>query len=113
MGILRGGQLKAVERISGLTRAEFRWVTLRLRDTGRLPSKLSAVPGVADVSVNGDTIRLRLNGDFDPLLRALNDNAEAFMGLLQTMPPILLQVFGAADVAVYAVMAGLNITANE
>ncbi|MAS34778.1 MAG: ABC transporter [Anaerolineaceae bacterium] len=73
VGILRHGELKAVERISSLTHAEFRWVTLRLRDTDHVASKLAGVPSVDDVEVNSDHIKLRLTGDFDPLLRAVQD----------------------------------------
>ncbi|MBZ0302322.1 MAG: ABC transporter ATP-binding protein, partial [Anaerolineae bacterium] len=39
VGILRNGQLKAVERVSDLTHTNFRWVTLRLRDAAQLDSR--------------------------------------------------------------------------
>jgi len=92
VAVLRAGRLQAVERISDLTRAEFRWVTVRLRDTdtARLDTALAAVPGVSDVTVNGDTIRLRLGGDFDPLLRALSD---CYVVDLHVREPSLEEIF--------------------
>lgn len=74
VGILGNGQLKAVERVTDLTRAEFRYVTLQVRDPANLNGRLSALPGVSDVSLVGDAIKLRLSGDFDPLLRAIQDS---------------------------------------
>lgn len=88
--VLRAGRLKAVERISDLTHAEFRWVTVQLRDTARLDTALAAVPGISDVAVNGDTIRLRLSGDFDPLLRALSD---CYVVDLHVREPSLEEIF--------------------
>jgi ABC-2 type transport system ATP-binding protein len=88
--VLRAGRLKAVERISDLTHAEFRWVTVQLRDNARLDTALAAVPGISDVAVNGDTIRLRLSGDFDPLLRALSD---CYVVDLHVREPSLEEIF--------------------
>lgn len=72
VGILRGGELKAVETVSKLTHAEFRWVTIEFRDRP-LMSNLATISGVQDVTVTDHTVKLRLFGDFDPLLRALSD----------------------------------------
>ncbi|MBL8164289.1 MAG: ABC transporter ATP-binding protein [Anaerolineae bacterium] len=71
VGILRNGELKAVERVSDLTHADFRWVTLRLEEIVE-PAQLAGIPGVSDVTREDGALRLRLNGDFDPLLRALS-----------------------------------------
>jgi len=71
VGILRDGQLKAVERVSDLTRADFRWVTLKFREEVA-PEQLAGVSGVSDVSAWEGGLRLRLSGDFDPLLRHIN-----------------------------------------
>jgi ABC-2 type transport system ATP-binding protein len=71
VGILRNGELKAVERVTDLTHAEFRWVTLRLEEIVE-PEQLAGIPGVSDVTREDGALRLRLNGDFDPLLRALS-----------------------------------------
>jgi ABC-2 type transport system ATP-binding protein len=71
VGILRDGQLRAVERVSDLTHADFRWVTLRLRESVS-PEQFANVPGVSSVSQVDGNLRLRLTGDFDPLLRAIS-----------------------------------------
>lgn len=71
VGILRGGELKAVETVASLTHANFRWVTLRLREPVAA-SQLSSLAGVSDVSVVDGGLKLRLSGDFDPLMRALS-----------------------------------------
>ncbi len=71
VGILRGGELKAVETVANLTHANFRWVTVRLRET--VPaSQLKSLAGVSEVSAVEGGLKLRLSGDFDPLMRALN-----------------------------------------
>lgn len=71
VGILNAGQLQMVSRVDALTHAAFRWVTVRLR--GPVSAlQLDAIPGVADVTVIEEGVRLRLTGDFDPLLRALD-----------------------------------------
>jgi ABC-2 type transport system ATP-binding protein len=90
VGILRNGQLKAVERITDLTRAEFSWVTLRVREIGTLVQRLPQVSGVSDVTVEDSTVRLRLAGDFDPLLRALNDS---YVIDIRVQDPSLEEIF--------------------
>jgi ABC-2 type transport system ATP-binding protein len=90
VGILRNGQLKAVERISDLTHAEFSWVTLHVREVGQLESQLAQLAGVSEVSVEDSTVKLRLSGDFDPLLRALND---AYVIDIRVQDPSLEEIF--------------------
>ncbi len=71
VGILREGQLQAVETVSGLRHADFRWVTLHFRDPVDT-APLAGVPGVSDITADGHTLRLRLHGDYNPLLQALS-----------------------------------------
>jgi ABC-2 type transport system ATP-binding protein len=75
VGILREGELKAVERVDAITHTNFRWVTLIFR-TAVAPESLKGVPGVDAVSAgqngNGPFVRLRLTGELGPLLRVLN-----------------------------------------
>jgi len=71
VGILRGGELKAVETVTNLTHANFRWVTLRLRESIDTAA-LAGVQGVSDLTQADGELKLRLSGDFDPLLRALS-----------------------------------------
>jgi ABC-2 type transport system ATP-binding protein len=72
VAILREGRLQTVDSVTALTKVDFRWVTLRLREP--VPSALvSNLPGVQDVKADGSTLQLRLQGDFDPLLRTIGD----------------------------------------
>ena len=75
VAILRDGKLKAVERVSDLTHVQFHWVTLTFRQVAD-PGRLRGVTGVTDVSTSGkesETLRFKLTGDFDPVLRAVSD----------------------------------------
>lgn len=71
VGILRGGELKAVESVSSLVHTDFQWVTLRFGQPVAA-GVLERVPGVSQVTVVENGLRLRMAGDFDPLLRALS-----------------------------------------
>ena len=89
VGILRGGELKAVETVATLVHADFQWVTLRCREV--LPAAaLAQVAGVSEVQTLPDGLRLRLAGDFDPLLRAL---APYYVTEMVTEEPTLEEVF--------------------
>lgn len=71
VAVLRGGELKAVERVETLVEAQFQWVTLNYREPVKIESQLEKVPGVSEMQVNngGKQVKLRISGDFDPLLR--------------------------------------------
>ena len=90
VGILRQGKLITVEQVSRLTQVGFRWVSLQLREVGALPGRLDAIDGVSDVSVEDNSLRLRLSGDFDPLLRALQ---ECYVEELHVHEPSLEEIF--------------------
>lgn len=95
VGILRSGKLEAVQRVDELTRADFRHVTLRLRDSID-PSLLASVPGVSSVSVNDRVVQLQISGDFDPLLRALSSNYVADIDIQEpTLEEIFLKYYSA------------------
>jgi ABC-2 type transport system ATP-binding protein len=89
VGILRGGELKAVESVSRLTHADFRWVTVRFRETVA-PEQMANVPGVSDVSKADGELRFRLHGDFDPLLRAIS---RYYVQTLTVQEPSLEDIF--------------------
>jgi ABC-2 type transport system ATP-binding protein len=96
VGILRGGQLQAVQRVDQLTHADFRHVTLRLREAASA-SLLANVPGVSDVSADGKLLRLQLSGDFDPLLRAINGQYVEDMEIQEpTLEEVFLRFYSAA-----------------
>ncbi len=89
VAILRDGKLQAVERVSDLTRVQFHWVTFRFRQPVDL-ARLKNVPGVSDVSAEGNTLRFRLSGDFDPVMRAVNDQ---YLAEVHVQEPSLEEIF--------------------
>lgn len=91
VAILRNGQLQAVETVYDLTHRDFQWVTLRLRESMDI-AQIAAVPGVSDVSLSADgrKLDLRLTGDFDPLLRALQG---CYIVEVGTREPTLEEIF--------------------
>lgn len=90
VGILRGGQLKAVETVAKLTHADFRWVTMQFRDGAASAAELANVSGVDNITTNGNALRFSLSGDFDPLLRALQNH---YIVDLQVQEPTLEEIF--------------------
>jgi ABC-2 type transport system ATP-binding protein len=68
VGILRGGKLVAVEKMTDLKKAHFRWMTLRF-DDGASPNEFAALPGVSDVSANNGSLRFRVAGELDPVIK--------------------------------------------
>lgn len=89
VGILRNGQLEAVERVDTLTHVDFRWITLRFREQATI-ADLAAVPGVSEVEGDGKTVKLRLAGEFDPLLRAISGY---YVEDLRVQEPTLEEIF--------------------
>ncbi len=89
VGILRAGELKAVETVSNLMHANFRWVTVWMREPVAV-SQLSTLAGVSEVSAVDGGIKLRLSGDFDPLLRAI---APYYVQDVQVSEPTLEEIF--------------------
>jgi ABC-2 type transport system ATP-binding protein len=92
VGILRGGQLKAVETVARLMHADFRWVNAQFRaplDAGAL-RQFAGLPGVSSATADGPALRLSLTGDFDPLLRALTAH---YVVNLKIHEPTLEEIF--------------------
>jgi ABC-2 type transport system ATP-binding protein len=89
VGILRNGELKTVATVAELTQVGFRWVTVQTQDTPRL-EQFAGVQGVSDVQVLDHQVRLRLSGDFDPLLRALDAH---YVQHIQIEEPTLEEIF--------------------
>jgi len=106
VGILREGDLKAVEDVAKLTRVDFRRVEVSLRDAvpQEVVARLQNIQGVSDVSAEGNSLHLKLFGDFDPLLRALTNT---YVTDLHTEEPTLEDIF----LAFYG--NGENEAANE
>jgi ABC-2 type transport system ATP-binding protein len=89
VGILRSGQLKEVKTVSDLTHTDFRWVTVQFREPARL-DLLATVKGATDVSINGNKVKLKLTGDFDPLIRAIG---EQYVVDIEVQEPSLEEIF--------------------
>lgn len=95
VGILRHGKLEAVETVERLTRVDFRAVTLKFRDPVS-PTLLNGVTGVTNVAArNANELSLQFQGDFDPLLKALNGAYVQDMRIEQpTLEDIFLTYYG-------------------
>ncbi|MEZ4672471.1 MAG: ABC transporter ATP-binding protein [Anaerolineae bacterium] len=89
VGILRAGELRAVETVTNLTHANFRWVTVQLREKVDA-NQFVSVAGVSEVSAVDGGLKLRLSGDFDPLLRALNPY---YVAKMEVAEPSLEEIF--------------------
>ncbi len=95
VAILRSGQLKAVERVTDLTHAKFHWVTLGFKEAVPTISELTAIEGVSDVTLEDHSLRLRLIGDFAPLLSAVQPYYVADMRVEDpTLEEIFLAFYG-------------------
>ena len=68
VGILRQGQLKAVERISALKQVHFRWMKLYM-DGPVDPAAFAALDGVSDVTQENGAIRFRVTGKLSPVIK--------------------------------------------
>jgi ABC-2 type transport system ATP-binding protein len=89
VAILRDGKLQAVEDVSKLTHTDFKWVILHFRQP--VDANLAnSVPGVTEITTQGNQVRLRLAGDFDPLLRAFSSE---YLVDLQVREPTLEEIF--------------------
>ena len=92
VGILRDGELKAVESVEKITNVEFNWVDVTFRDAvpAGLRQQLESMPSITDVSINGTRVRMRMVGDFDPLLRAISSG---YVEMLHIEEPSLEEIF--------------------
>lgn len=89
VGILRSGQLKEVKTVSELTHTDFRWVVIQFQETPPV-DKLTAVQGATGMTITGTKVKLRLTGDFDPLIRAI---AGQYIVDLEVQEPTLEEIF--------------------
>jgi ABC-2 type transport system ATP-binding protein len=94
VGILREGRLRAVERISDLKQVRFRWMTLRIQGQAD-PAPFAALPGVSDVTNHNGTIRLRVTGELDPVIKAAAQQYVIDMTYEEpTLEEIFLEYYG-------------------
>ena len=92
VGILRDGDLKAVQSVDALTNVEFRWVHVQFRDgvPGDVTAQLGAMEAVSELQTDGKTARMRLTGDFDPMLRVIGGG---YVEQMQIEEPTLEDIF--------------------
>ena len=69
VGIVRGGRLAAVEEVEALRRRAIRRIEIHF-DAPVPADAFTGLPDVRDVQVDGGTLRCRLSGPADPLLKA-------------------------------------------
>jgi ABC-2 type transport system ATP-binding protein len=92
VAILRDGKLQAVQRVADLTTFNFSFVRVRTAETlnpARL-AQLQSVPGLSEFSAEANTLKFRLAGDFDPVLRALSGE---YIVNIHTSEPTLEDIF--------------------
>ena len=68
VAIVRRGQLVAVEEIAALLERRTRKVDMRLAGT---PPPLERVPGVLNITIDGERLTCQVEGDIRPLLAAI------------------------------------------
>jgi len=90
VGIVRGGRLIAVETIAALKTRAVRRVEVRLAAPAPGLARLADVQGVRDVSVDGQTARLTVEGAMDALVKAM---AELPVQTLTSEAPDLDEIF--------------------
>lgn len=89
VGILRDGQLKAVEKVSDLTRVTVHHVRITFHQAVN-PQRLANVPGVSEIGAEDKALNFTLNGDLDPVLRAISDE---YIVDIKSEEPSLEEIF--------------------
>lgn len=89
VGILREGQLRAVENVHDLLGVNFKWITFKFREAVS-ESLLDGAPNVSEVTVDNHSLKFRLTGDIDPVLRAVN---HLYIADIHTQEPTLEEIF--------------------
>ncbi|MEN3616001.1 ABC transporter ATP-binding protein [Plantactinospora sp. ZYX-F-223] len=70
VGIVRAGRLVAVERVESLGKRAVRQVEVHFAEPPAV-ADFTGLPGVTDVSVEGPVLRCTVDGQLDPLIKAL------------------------------------------
>jgi ABC-2 type transport system ATP-binding protein len=70
VGIIREGELVAVEHVDELRDRAYRTVEIVFEGEGVNGDEFAALPGITDVKVDGNTLRCRLAGSADALVKA-------------------------------------------
>jgi ABC-2 type transport system ATP-binding protein len=103
VAILRGGVLQAVESVEKLTHADFQWVTITFREPVS-PSHFEGKNGITNVTADGTTLKMRVAGDFDAVIRAIGSDYVVNMKVHEpTLEEIFLAYYGEKPVTHLAV----------
>jgi len=99
VGIIRGGEMVAVEHPATLTNRAFRYVRIQFAkpiDVGER-ERFAAVAGVERFAANGRTVTFRAQGSMDEIVRlASHDRVEIFDVERPTLDEIFLSYYGEA-----------------
>lgn len=94
VAILRGGVLQAVESVEKLTRADFQWVTITFRQPVS-PARFEGKNGITDVTADGTSLKMRVAGDFDTVIRAIGSEYVVSMKIAEpTLEEVFLAYYG-------------------
>lgn len=72
VGIIRMGELVTVETVENLKSRAVHQIEIRFGSNGPDQRQLAAVPGVAEVTMNGSVAMVRVEGSMDHLIKALS-----------------------------------------
>lgn len=64
VGIIRAGELEAVETVEKLTRVTFRWATFKTQGPAQLDGFVN-IAGVSDLQADGSELKMKISGDAD------------------------------------------------
>ncbi len=95
VGIVRDGRLIAVEKVAAMRERAYRHVMVRF--AGELPrSLLSGVPGVELPERDETTLRFRIRGEIDPVIKALATHRVEDLEITRpTLEELFLAYYGA------------------
>jgi ABC-2 type transport system ATP-binding protein len=91
VGIIRGGQLKAVETVDDLTHVSFRWLTLNMNGAAAV-NGFDRIEGVSDVTREGSVVKMRVSGSTD-MNQVVRTIAQHDITDMQFVRPNLEEVF--------------------
>ena len=91
VGIIRAGNLEAVETVEKLTRVTFRWLSLTLAQPIAV-NGFGSIPGVSDLTVDQNKLRMRLNGNAN-LDAVIKQAAQYTVQDIEMQHPTLEEIF--------------------
>jgi ABC-2 type transport system ATP-binding protein len=96
VGIIRDGELVAVEDVDDITGRSYRHVTLEFADRVD-PDEFRRLGGVSELEASGRRIRFRADGDIDPVIKAAARHTVTEIELSRpTLEEIFLTYYGEA-----------------